>query len=107
MAAAAALLTMSVWLGSSAERVMQRYEVNPDAAVSHQSLEVEALSAIIGDAENPRALAEWMIERRDADLLTAISHGVRNAQGAPPSFPHVPPTAGSRAVGDGTKRRTR
>jgi hypothetical protein len=66
-AAAAALLTVSVWLGSSAESVMQRAEVNLDVAETQRALEVEALSELVGDAENPRARAEWMIERRDAD----------------------------------------
>ena len=64
-AAAAALLALSVWLGASAERLMQRNEV--DVAASQRLREVNALTEIIGDAENPRALAEWMIERRDAD----------------------------------------
>ena len=65
--AAAALLALAVWLGSSAERLMQRNEVNLDAAGSQRSLEVEALTEIVGDTSNPRALAEWMIDRRDAD----------------------------------------
>jgi hypothetical protein len=66
-AAAAALLAVSVWLGSSAERLMQRSEVNVDVAARQRSLEVEALTEMVGDADNPRTLAEWMIQRRDAD----------------------------------------
>ena len=67
VAAAAALLVLSVWLGSSAQRVMLRNEIAFDIAADQRSLEVDALSEIVGDAENPRALAEWMIDRRDAD----------------------------------------
>lgn len=66
-AAAAALLAVTVWLASSAERVMQRIDGNVDVAASQRSVEVEALAEMIEGSENPRALAEWMIERRDAD----------------------------------------
>ena len=63
--AAAALVVLAVGLATAAARVIE--PVDADSATSQRALEVEALASIVGDADNPRALAEWMIDRRDAD----------------------------------------
>jgi hypothetical protein len=74
------MLLVALWINSSTGRVMQRIDV--DATVSQRSLEVESLAEIVSDSTNPRALAEWMIDRRDADRALESSGQAAVATGA-------------------------
>ena len=64
-AAAAAMLGAAVGLSSLAGSVIEPSDVDTEAA--QRVIEIESLAAIVDDAENPRAVAEWMIEFRDAE----------------------------------------
>lgn len=64
-AAAAAMLAAAVGLSSLTGSVIEPLDVDTDAA--QRLIEIESLAAMVDDAQNPRAVAEWMIELRDAE----------------------------------------